>query len=219
MPVYDYSRVSTPEQRHDLQHDDFRRRGVPEKNIYSDTISGASDAASRPAFEQLLTLLRPGGELIVWKLDRLGHSMVDCVNTVDRLHRSGIRIVVTKDGLDSGTDIGRAMMGFLAVLAEIERSTTQTRVKSGMEAAAKRGTHCGRPKAVTEATALVVRDYLARGAKVPEIARALEMSRMTVYRCMHLLKTIEAEQQKTIPEVAGTMADLCGTEAWPKNAD
>ena len=77
MAVYGYMRISTEDQRDDLQRDALVRAGVPQENIYTDTVSGSSRARTRPAFDQLAARLRSGDELVIWKFDRLGRSVLD----------------------------------------------------------------------------------------------------------------------------------------------
>ena len=52
-------RISTSNQKDDLQRDALLRVGVPEGNIYADVVIGASRAWARPAFEKLLEKLEP----------------------------------------------------------------------------------------------------------------------------------------------------------------
>ncbi len=75
-----YARVSTLEQNLDLQQDALKQAGC--KRVYLDKLSGA--LAQRPGLEQMKDALREGDTLVVWRLDRLGRSLRDClVNTQD----------------------------------------------------------------------------------------------------------------------------------------
>jgi DNA invertase Pin-like site-specific DNA recombinase len=69
-----YMRVSTREQKFDLQHDALTRAGVPEGYIYQDVASGAKQA--RPGLAACLKALQPGNTLVVWKLDRVARSLL-----------------------------------------------------------------------------------------------------------------------------------------------
>jgi len=72
--VYGYARVSTVDQSLDMQIAALVKAGVAREHIYSETISGAK---RRPRLEALLKGLDPGDTLVVWKLDRLGRSLID----------------------------------------------------------------------------------------------------------------------------------------------
>src|SRR5262245_11166798 len=67
-----YVRVSTKEQKMDLQRDALLAAGVQERYLYEDTASGATQA--RPGLAACLKALHPGDTLVVWKLDRLARS-------------------------------------------------------------------------------------------------------------------------------------------------
>ena len=63
-----YARVSTGEQTLDLQLDALKTAGCGK--VYRETASGAK--ADRPVLDEVLSYLRKGDTLVVWRLDRLG---------------------------------------------------------------------------------------------------------------------------------------------------
>src|SRR5260370_19872230 len=81
-----YARVSTADQNPDLQHDALKAADC--YRIFVDTASGALD--ERPALAKVLDQLRPGDTLVVWKLDRLGHSLRHLIDTIAQLDRRDI---------------------------------------------------------------------------------------------------------------------------------
>lgn len=90
-----YVRVSTADQRCELQVRDLRdyaeRQGWRIAEIYEDVSSGAK--ASRPSLNRLMADARAGKFdcVLVWKLDRFGRSLVDCLNNIRDLEENGIR--------------------------------------------------------------------------------------------------------------------------------
>jgi len=66
-----YARVSTRDQNLELQLDALTKAGC--ETILQEMVSGAS--ASRPELERLLTQLRTGDTIYIYKLDRLGCSL------------------------------------------------------------------------------------------------------------------------------------------------
>lgn len=72
-----YARVSREDQNPQYQHDALTAAGW--SHVYEDRISGAEFA--RAGLDQALAALEPGGSLVVWKLDRLGRSMMDMLDT------------------------------------------------------------------------------------------------------------------------------------------
>lgn len=90
-----YVRVSTADQRCELQVRDLReyaeRQGWRIAEIYEDVSSGAK--ASRPSLNRLMAdaRARKFDCVLVWKLDRFGRSLVDCLNNIRDLEENGIR--------------------------------------------------------------------------------------------------------------------------------
>ena len=68
-----YARVSTDDQKLDLQRDALTKGGVDPERLYDDRLSGAR--ADRPGLAAALKAAREGDTLVVWRLDRLGRSL------------------------------------------------------------------------------------------------------------------------------------------------
>jgi DNA invertase Pin-like site-specific DNA recombinase len=141
-----YARVSTLEQRLELQQDVLRAAGC--EQVFSDTASGAKTA--RPGLAAALEAGRAGDVLVVWKLDRLGRSLAHLVETVQALAARGIGLRCLQEQLDTTTSGGRLIFHIFASLAEFERDLIQERTHAGLTAARARGRKGGRPKGVDE---------------------------------------------------------------------
>ena len=101
-----YARVSTVDQDCSMQlaelHSYCERRAWPVVHDYMDKgISGAK--ASRPALDRLKADARQRKFdcVVVWKLDRWGRSLIDCINGVRELAALGIRWISVTQGLDT----------------------------------------------------------------------------------------------------------------------
>jgi len=81
-----YGRVSSSDQRLDLQVDALSKAGC--EKIFTDSISGAK--SDRPGLRDALNCCRAGDVLTVWRLDRLGRSLPDLLSIVQRLDREGV---------------------------------------------------------------------------------------------------------------------------------
>lgn len=137
-----YARVSTDVQRMDLQLDALTRAGCD--RVFKDHgISGAS--TERPGLKQAMDLLQEGDTLIVWRLDRLGRSLVHLVEQVSALGKQGIEFRSLTESIDTSSSGGKLLFHMIAALAEFERSLISERTKAGMAAAKLRGKHVGRP--------------------------------------------------------------------------
>ena len=69
-----YARVSTRDQKADLQLDAARRLGIPVEHIFVEKASGIRH--DRPVLEKALATLNAGDTLACYKLDRIGRSLV-----------------------------------------------------------------------------------------------------------------------------------------------
>src|SRR5665647_1266004 len=139
MTLIGYTRVSTKQQDASLQRTALLQAGVAPEHIYEDVITGASGTADRPGWAKLTTYAREGDTVVVWRIDRLGRSMLDVLQTVADLQGRGIGVLSVSDGIDPRTPIGRMMLGLLATLAEYERELISERVVAGVAAAQARG--------------------------------------------------------------------------------
>ncbi len=104
----------------------------------------------------MLGYLRPGGTLILWKLDRLGRSVKEVLTIADDLHAHGIgvRILTGKlGGSYSPAGEGKFFVTMMAAFAELERDIIHERTMAGLTAAKAQGRTGGRP-AVMDADTL-----------------------------------------------------------------
>jgi DNA invertase Pin-like site-specific DNA recombinase len=86
----------------DQQNDALGNAGV--LKTFSDTMSGARD--DRPGLCELMSYVRLGDTVVVWKLDRLGRNTLHILETVKALTDLGVTLVSTTDGIDSSTAAG-----------------------------------------------------------------------------------------------------------------
>ncbi|KQY41869.1 recombinase family protein [Cellulomonas sp. Root137] len=185
MTLLGYTRVSTQQQDPTLQRDALLAAGVAAEHIYEDVITGASGAASRPAWAQLVAYARDGDMVVAWRIDRLGRSLIDVLQTVADLQARGIGVRSISDGIDPTTPVGRLMLGMLATLAEYERELIRERVNTGVAAAKANGVRFGRtpedPRSVAAKLAVAI-EAVAQGATAADAAAMVGWSRATFYR-------------------------------------
>ncbi len=100
----------------------------------------------RPALSTLLKELNQVDVVLVYKLDRLSRSQKDVLYLVeDKFLKSQVDFVSLLESFDTTTPFGRAMIGILAVFAQLERDTMIERSKLGKERRAKEGKWRGGP--------------------------------------------------------------------------
>jgi DNA invertase Pin-like site-specific DNA recombinase len=180
-----YARISTGDQNAAMQVEALVAAGVDEKRIFVDEMSGGKSARERPQMAKLLDYARDGDEIFVWRIDRLGRSLVDVINTVNEITASGIRLYSIMDGVDPSTAHGRLQLALFASLAEYERELINERVKAGVMAAKARGVQFGKPapKAETvENKVRLCRQMMSEGMAAKAAAETVSWSRATMYR-------------------------------------
>lgn len=154
-----YARVSTSEQNLDLQRAALQAAGC--SNIFADQgISGAD--FERPGLTAALDELRPGDMLVVWRLDRLGRSLIDLIRLVTDLGARGVEFHSLSEAIDTSSPGGRLLFHMLAAMAEFERSLISERTRAGMAAARARGSRIGRRPATTAAQRAAARIALEK---------------------------------------------------------
>ncbi len=109
-----YCRVSTSDQNLNLQKDELTKFGC--SKIYEDVASGAK--SERVVLEAAIEFARTGDTLVIWKLDRLGRSLRDLIEIVNRLEQSGVSFVCITQNIDTRTPGGKLFFHIFGALAE-----------------------------------------------------------------------------------------------------
>src|SRR5258707_13866926 len=112
-----YARVSTHEQTLNLQLDALNQAGCTK--VFTDTVSGA--VFERTGLGEALAFLREGDTLVVWKLDRLGPSLKDLIETVSSLQKRDIGFKSITENIDTTTSGGKRTFQVLRALAQVYR--------------------------------------------------------------------------------------------------
>ena len=69
---------------------------------------------------------------MVWRIDRLGRSIRDLLQIVDRPDKSGINLISLKEKFDTSTAAGRLVFHFFAALTQFERELIRERTMAGL---------------------------------------------------------------------------------------
>lgn len=191
-----YTRVSTSKQDLAAQVPDLKTwlrthaKGRPVR-WYKDTFTGAT--MRRPGMGTLEADVVAGkvGVLVVWRLDRLGRTVLELLDFFGRLDVAGVQFVSVRDAIDPVTAAGRLMRTILAAFAEYEREVISERIRAGIKRARAEGREWrGRKEGTrTKLTPKVLRSIhtlLQAGTKKAEIARQLGIDRSTVYEALRI---------------------------------
>jgi len=136
-----YYRVSTGDQSIEAQRASLG--GGFDQEFSDEGISGATVAATRPGFSDLLTKVRSGDTLHVYAVDRLGRDALDVQTTVRRLLDMDVTVHVHGLG-PIGRGVGELILAVLAQIADMERQRIAERTRAGREVARAALTATGR---------------------------------------------------------------------------
>jgi DNA invertase Pin-like site-specific DNA recombinase len=175
-----YSRVSTLDQNPASQQDALHSAGC--SRVYVDHFTGTK--ASRPEWDRVRDVLRPGDTLVVTRLDRLGRSTKDLLEIADWIQVNGIALVATEQAIDTTTPEGRLFFTMMAAFAEFEHALMKGRTLDGLAAARERGRVGGRKPKLTAQQIKSIRMRHDAGEGATALAASFNVSRPTVYRAL-----------------------------------
>jgi len=182
-----YARVSTHDQNLEPQIEALKNAGCLPHHIFMDKASGSK--SNRPGLEKCLKKLESGDTLLVWRLDRLGRSMVHLVNLIEKLKERGVGFKSICDGaIDTTTASGELIFNIFSSLAQFERKLIQERTHAGLSAARARGKVGGRKQIKADDKRVLKAKGMLQDKKltIADICRTLKISRSTFYRWINL---------------------------------
>src|SRR3981081_696975 len=156
-----YARVSIDDQDTAVQVAELKTAGC--ERIYREKASGGR--WDRPELHKLLSQLRKGDVLVVWKLDRLSRSLRDVLTIMERLGDSGAGFRSLTEAIDTTTPAGRMMMQMRGACAEFERAMLRERTKAGLDSARREGRIGGRRPKLTPQQQCEIRKMVSKGDK------------------------------------------------------
>ncbi len=186
-----YIRISTGSQ--DLASQrlailDYAHRQGLTVDTFVETQVSSRRAAVRRGLDTVLEQVQPGDLILVSELSRLGRSVGQIIQLVDRLIKQRVRLVTIKEHiqLNGAQDIQtKVMITMFGLFAEIERDLISERTKEGLAAARAKGRLPGRPKGVLGTSKLTGREaeiqsLLAKTVSKASIAKIMGVSRSTL---------------------------------------
>ncbi|BCG98103.1 recombinase [Mesorhizobium sp. 131-2-5] len=173
-----YARVSTIDQDLDTQIAKLRAEGCG--IIRSEKVSGAS-RDGRAELATIIDFLRPGDELVVTRLDRLGRDTRDVLNLIHECEQRGAFVTVLDPHVSTRGEMGHIVLTVLGMVAQMERRFIKERQREGIEKAKASGVYLGGKRRVDRGSIASLR---AEGLSPTEIAKRVGCSRMQVYRVL-----------------------------------
>ncbi len=199
MKAVAYVRVSREDENPENQRYAIKeyaaRHGVEIVKCFQDVgVSGGVPVFERPGFRKLLRFADREGVrvLIIYDLTRFSRSFYDGLTAFHRLLKDGWS-VITVAGVSpfslnlpdnaAGRMLRNVLLSLLLSMAEWYRLDVAERTKAGIERARAEGKRVGRPP-LSEETRRAIVELHNRGLPKTYIAKALNVSRTTVYRVL-----------------------------------
>jgi DNA invertase Pin-like site-specific DNA recombinase len=148
--------------------------------IRAEKVSGKS-REGRDELASIMEFIRPGDELCVMRLCRLGRLIRDLLNIVHDLQQRGAALTVLELFFSTKDAAGAILLTVLAMVSEVERNFLLERQRVGIEPAKKAEVTRGRKPSLPVEK---IRDMRTAGHGPTAIARALGISRMSVHRAL-----------------------------------
>lgn len=173
-----YARCSHLTQELQSQLDALAAHGIPRDKIFAEKVS--TRVRVRPKFEAALEACRqikahaPRCRVIltVFEMKRLGRDSAELTALADHLTAHGIALEMLAgplSGVYDPTGAGRVLFAFFAAMAETEREAIREATLEGLNAAARKGHHGGRPPVITDDMLHTVLRRRANGEPVESI--------------------------------------------------
>ena len=173
-----WARVSTVDQSLDNQIEQLQQTGCIK--VFSNKHSGAG-AKNAEALKQLVDYVREGDTVVVTKLDRLGRSLRQVLQTIEAIRDKGAELRALEQPVDTSKQdaFSNAMLQLLGVFAEMERTFIVERTQAGREATGRKG---GRPLKLSEDVRAKIVAEFGKGASKNALSQKYGVSRLTIKR-------------------------------------
>ena len=175
--ILGYARVSTWQQDLDSQRNRLTEVGA--LRIFEDVISGK--IFDRPGLEELISYARPNDVVCVVRLDRLGRSLKELLETVEYLKERKIGLMSLEEKIDTSSAAGELVFHVFGAIAHFERRLIAERTKDGIRSARLKGKVPGRPTLDKEKLDSAFK-LIETGTSPTSAAKQLNIGRSTLYR-------------------------------------
>ncbi|MNP02588.1 DNA-invertase hin [compost metagenome] len=120
--------------------------------------------------------------MVIWRLDRLGRSLKNLLQLVERLDGLRVGLRSLQESIDTTSSGGRLVFHLFGALAEFERNLVRERTQAGLSAARRRGRKGGRPALLSPTKkALALKLHQERNHTIEEICNMMGISKSTLY--------------------------------------
>lgn len=182
--IIGYARVSTREQNPESQEGELYGAGA--ERVFVDR-GESSRISARPNWELCLDYLRPGDTLVIRALDRIAGTERMAIEIIRELGERGVRLRSLSEpflDVDTSTPMGEAIVGIMAVMAQLRVATIRDNTQRGLAHARAEGRVGGRPTVMTNERTLLAMRLREDGRSLSHIAKVLGVGKSSVSRAL-----------------------------------
>ncbi|MDR3058773.1 MAG: recombinase family protein [Prevotella sp.] len=181
--IVGYARVSTQEQFLENQVHLLKDYGC--EKVYTDVASGARE--DREGLKEMISYLRPGDIVVVYKIDRIFRSLKNLVDLIDYFNQHQVQFKsLSESEFDTTSSNGKFLLQIFGAVAEFERNLISERTKIGLTNARKRKKLLGRPKGAKAETIekyhYAQHLYNTKNIPIDKACQMAKISKTTFYR-------------------------------------
>ena len=183
-----YARVSTSRQEIEMQTDILKTQCERAKYelveiIEDKAVSGGVLGTNRNGMGRLLKMVnnREVDVVLVYSVDRIGRKLSDVISIAENFAEKNVGLIIHKSGIDTQTSMGKTLLHFFALVAEMEKDFITSRVKDGMALAKKKGKQIGGKKLSSLITKQIL-SLRSQGQGINKIAKTLGVGNGSVAR-------------------------------------
>ena len=183
-----YCRVSTNDQKTDMQLADLRKYAANRKlTIYQEYVdNGVSGSIKkRPALDKLMedASKKRFDIVLCWRFDRFARSSKHLVEALHTFKHLGIDFISYNENIDTSSPLGEAIFTIISAMSQLERDIIRERVKAGLMTARNKGKTLGRPRLSVDMSKM--KEMQNNGFSVRDIASRMDVSTATVSRILN----------------------------------
>lgn len=188
--IFGYARVSTPDQNISTQINLLKENEC--EKIYTDITCGVHK--DRKGLNEMLSFLREGDIVMVYKTDRIFRSLKNMIEIIEIFNQKKVFFKsLTEPAFDTTSANGRFVIQIFGAVAEFERNLIAERTKAGLDGARKRNKHLGRPTGVSqellERYQFALHLYKNKNIPIDKACKQAKLSKTSFYRIENLKNT------------------------------
>lgn len=177
-----WARVSSETQNLEQQLQELAEANCDK--VFSSKHSGKGKGANENKLAELIDYVREGDTVVVTKIDRLGRSTREVLNTIDALRAKKVALKALQQPINTQNDdaMSNAMLTLLSMFAEMERSFIVERTQAGKE---RTGNWGGRKAKINELQRLEIKKRVAEGETQYKLAKEFEVTPQAIHKIVH----------------------------------